>query len=308
MELHRASGRRGLGAALATTTMLLWGMLPLALEAMLRDLDPATLTWARFVGSSVVLCAVLALRRNLPSFRGIGRRSAGLLALATFFLAANYGGYIVGLAETTAADAQVIIQLAPILLAVAGVLVFREPFTRAQWSGLAVIACGLLLFVGGRDARVLAMDGLRGGQAILVLAALAWVVYGMAQKQLLHSWSSPHSMLCIYAGCALLFTPFVTPGSLVGLDAWGWALLAFCAANTIIGYGAFAEALEHWEASRVSAVLALVPLATLGFSAALVRIWPERVAPQELSPASWAGALLVVGGSVLAALSAPRLR
>ena len=61
-QLHRTSGRRGLGALLATTTMLLWGTLPLALEAMLRHLGPATVTWARFVGSAAVLFALLALR------------------------------------------------------------------------------------------------------------------------------------------------------------------------------------------------------------------------------------------------------
>jgi drug/metabolite transporter (DMT)-like permease len=161
---------------------------------------------------------------------------------------------------------------------------------------------GLLIFVVGRDSG--ASPSLPLGQAIIVFAALTWVVYGLAQKQLLHSWSSAHIMLCIYVGCALAFTPFAEFGSLARLDAPAWWLLGFCAANTIVGYGAFAEALEHWEASRIGAVLALVPLVTLGSSALLSTLWPGSVPPQQLSALSWLGALLVVIGSLFAALAA----
>ncbi|MBW2270469.1 MAG: DMT family transporter [Deltaproteobacteria bacterium] len=304
MALHRTSGRRGLGAALASTTMLLWGVLPLALEATLVEIDALTLTWARFAGSALVLFAVLAARRNLPSLRGLERGHIALVLVATLFLALNYAAYIIGLERTSAADAQVVIQLAPVLLAVAGVFVFREPFTRLQWTGLGVLIGGLALFVAGRGGDAGANPTLPVGQAIIVFAALTWVVYGLAQKQLLHGWSSFHITLYIYVGCTLAFTPFAEFGRLAGLEAPGWWLLAFCAANTIVGYGAFAEALEHWEASRVGAVLALVPLVTLGCSALLSSHWPGSVPPQTLSASSWAGALLVVAGALVAALAA----
>ena len=304
MVLHRTSGRRGLGAALASTTMLLWGVLPIALEAMLVEIDALTLTWARFVGSALVLFAVLAAQRNLPPLSGLDRGQSALLLIATLFLATNYAAYILGLERTSAADAQVVIQLAPVLLSVAGVFVFREAFTRLQWMGLGVLIGGLLLFVAGRGGDASAKPTLPLGQAIIVFAALTWVVYGLAQKQLLHTWSSPHIMLCIYVGCALAFTPFAQLDSLGQLDSAAWWLLAFCAANTIVGYGAFAEALEHWEASRVGAVLALVPMITLGCSALLAAYWPGSVPLQKLSATSWIGALLVVAGSLVAALTA----
>jgi drug/metabolite transporter (DMT)-like permease len=304
MALHRSSGRRALGAALASTTMLLWGVLPIALEAMLVDLDALTLTWARFAGSALVLFAVLAARGGLPPLTSIDCSQGTLLLIAALFLALNYGAYILGLERASAADAQVVIQLAPVLLSVAGVLVFREPFTRWQWSGLAVLLGGLMLFVSGRGGDASAKDSLPLGQALVVFAALTWVIYGLAQKQLLHSWSSPHIMLCIYAGCLLAFTPFATFASLATLDSGAWALLAFCSANTIVGYGAFAESLEHWEASRVGAVLALTPLVTLACSALFAAQWPGSVPAQQLSTVSWIGALLVVAGSLVAALAA----
>lgn len=304
MALHRTSGRRALGATLASTTMLLWGVLPLALEAMLVDLDALTLTWGRFAGSALLLFAVLAARSNLPPMRGLDRNQTILLLVATLFLAINYGAYILGLERTSAADAQVVIQLAPVLLAVASVFVFREPFTRWQWTGLGVLIAGLALFVAGRGGDSSAKASLPLGQAIVVFAALTWVVYGLAQKQLLHRWSSAHIMLCIYVGCSVCFAPLATFDSLSRLNGPAWALLAFCAGNTIVGYGAFAESLQHWEASRVGAVLALTPLVTLAASALFATLWPGSVPAQSLSFGSWIGALLVVTGSLVAALAA----
>lgn len=303
MALHQTSGRAALGAALASTTMLLWGALPIGLEAMLRHLDPSTVNWARFTVSALVLFAALALRGGLPRPGSFTRSTCALLAIAIIGLAANYAGYILGLSRSSPADAQVIIQLAPVLLSACGVLVFREPFTRWQWGGLGLLLVGLLAFAHGRFGTVGAPASLASGQALIVFAALVWVVYGLAQKQLLHTLPSPQIMLLLYAGCALAFTPVARFETIAALDGVGWALLAFCAGNTIVGYGAFAEALEHWEASRVGAVLALVPLVTLGLATALAPVWPDVVAAPTLSTSSWIGALLVVAGSLLAALA-----
>ncbi|MCG8591313.1 MAG: DMT family transporter [Proteobacteria bacterium] len=132
MERHRASGRAGLGFALAACTMVLWGMLPLALEALLERLDPVTLTWFRFGFSALALAPLLAWRRELPRFDRLGRHGWGLLLVATGFLAANYLSYLLGLDRTNAASAQVLIQAAPLLLALGGIAVFGERFARLQ--------------------------------------------------------------------------------------------------------------------------------------------------------------------------------
>ena len=309
MELHRTSGRAGLGFALASTTMLLWAVLPIALKGVLDVLDAFTITWARFVVSALVLGAALAARSDLPHLRGIGGPRAALLATATLFLAANYVAYLVGLDWSSAADAQVLIQLGPILLSVGGIFVFREHFTRLQWTGLGVLVAGLTVFVAARlgDA-LLAEAGLGAGMAMIVFAAVVWAVYGLAQKQLLHTWRSSHVLLCVYAGCALVFVPFATPSTLAALDLPHAALLGFCALNTVVGYGAFAESLAHWEASRVGAVLALTPVGTLVLATALDALAPDWGVGQTLSPGGWLGALLVVAGSLAASLGAERPR
>jgi drug/metabolite transporter (DMT)-like permease len=303
VDLHRTSGRRGLGLALAFLTMSLWGALPLALKGVLRQMDAVTITWYRFTLSTLLLVAFLGWRRRLPPLRTLGRSTWGLLAVATVFLAANYYGYIVGLDFTTAADAQVLIQLAPLLLALGGIFVFDEHFTPLQWLGLGVLVVGLGLFFGAQlDALVDASDRYLRGAAVMVFAAVSWAVYGLAQKQLLRSLSSQGVMLCIYAGCVLIFLPLSAPAGVAALDGTGLALLGFCAVNTALAYGAFAESLQHWEASRVSAVLALTPLATLAFGEAAHAWWPGLDVGGPLPTASVLGAVVVVAGSLITSL------
>jgi drug/metabolite transporter (DMT)-like permease len=300
-RLHAATGRWRLGLALAVTTMLLWGVLPFALEGILAVLDPFTITWARFGVSALLLGAILAARGDLPRGRDLRGSAAGLLAVATLGLAANYALFLFGLQWTSSADTQVMIQLGPVLLALGGIAVFRERLMRAQWIGLGVLVVGLVSFVASRlGGGAASAARLPRGAGLIFLAALTWAIYGLAQKQLLRGLSSAHVLLCVYVGCAVLFSPLARPGELAGLDAVQAGLLAFAALNTLVAYGAFAESLAHWEASRVGAILALSPLATLLVGALLPTAW--STGSRGLAAQSWLGALLVVAGSMATSL------
>jgi hypothetical protein len=52
----------------------------------------------------------------------------------------------------------------------------------------------------------------------------------------------------------------------------------------------------------VSSVLALTPLATLGFASLMAALWPGLVAPEAISTTSLLGAVAVVAGSLLTSL------
>jgi drug/metabolite transporter (DMT)-like permease len=308
--LHQPSGRSRLGFALAVTTMLLWGVLPLALKQALASLDAVTITWFRFGVASAVLAAFLASRRALPSLRSLGRSGWALLGVAVVGLAANFLSFLVGLDWTSPANAQVLIQLAPMLLGLGSLVVFGERYTPAQWLALAVLGAGLHAFFSGKLSALAADGGPTGrylaGTGLLVFAAVTWAGYGLAQKQLLRALPTQALMLCIYVGCLVCFTPGAHPTALARLSAADFAVLLFCAANTLVAYGAFASALEHWEASRVSAVLAVTPLATLGFSLAGAALRPDVIQPERVSALSLAGAAAVVAGSLGITLGARR--
>ena len=293
--LHQPSGRATLGASFAAATMLLWGVLPFFLAGALERVDPVTLTWARFVIASGALYAWLALRGELPALRKLAAGGWRLLALAVLGLATNYIAYLVGLQRTTPAGAQVLVQLAQVLLSLGALFVFGERFSRVQWAGFGALLVGLVTFSWAQIAQLASeFDRYLSGVALIVFASITWAGYGLAQKQLLVRLGAQPLMLLIYLGCALCFTPFAAPRALLALDAHGWALVAFCGANTLLGYGALAAALAHWEASRVSALLAAGPLLTLTIAALALGSVPA----ERLDAASWLGALCVVAGSL----------
>ncbi|HZX79808.1 MAG TPA: DMT family transporter [Lysobacter sp.] len=306
--LHRASGDTRLGLTLSLVTALCWATLPVALKVMLQALDPITLTWFRFLVAAVLTVGWLALRGKLGGLRGLGGRGIGLLALAAAMLVGNYIFYLLGVGRTSPGNAQLIIQLAPLLMAVGGIVVFGERFRAAQWLGMALLVAGLALFFRDQLAHVDTTPGHGGTQAYLmgsllvVLGAVVWAVYALAQKQLLVKLGSMQILAAIYVVATLLLWPFAHPTQLLRLDATQWGLLAFCALNTVVAYGAFAEALAHWEASRVSAVLAVTPLLCLAVVAIVHGLWPSTLAPEPMSAIGWIGAALVVAGSTAVSL------
>ena len=304
-RMHATTGRWQLGLALALTTALFWGLLPIALKLTLAGMDAWTLTWYRFAAAAIALGAFLAWRRRLPVRAPLTRRGWWLYAAALLCLVANYVGYLASLELTSPAVAQVLIQLAPLFLLFGGVLVFRERFAPLQWVGFAVLATGLAVFFHDRLAEVFALDTRLGlGVAVMLFAALAWAVYALAQKQLLTQLASEQVLFLVYAGAVPLLLPPAHLAQVLDLDALQLGMLAFCCANTVIAYGCFAEALEHWEVSRVSAVVTLAPIFTLLGIHVAAWLWPESAPAEALSAWNVLGATLVVVGSMTTALGA----
>ena len=61
--------------------------------------------------------------------------------------------------------------------------------------------------------------------------------------------------------------------------------------------------MTHWEASRVSAAITLAPLLTLVFIE-LLNLWqPGYISSDPLDLLNWLGGILVVVGSIVAALA-----
>ncbi|AMK29984.1 membrane protein [Pseudomonas putida] len=297
--MHISSGRWVQGLLLALLTALLWGILPIKLKQVLQVMDPVTVTWYRLSVSGGLLFAWLAANRRLPSFSRLGIKGKGLVAVAVAGLVGNYVLYLVGLNLLSPGTAQLVVQLGPVLLLVASVFVFKERFS----LGLLVLLVGFGLFFNQRLEELLTSLGTyTTGVLTIILATSIWVFYALSQKQLLTVWNSQQVMMVIYLCCALLLTPWVQPLEALQLSPLqGWLLLA-CCLNTLVAYGAFAEALAHWEASRVSATLALTPLVTFVAVALAAWLWPDYVHAEQINGLGYVGAVTVVLGSALVAL------
>jgi drug/metabolite transporter (DMT)-like permease len=288
------------GLLLSLFTTLLWGMLPIGLNAMKSYMDAYTVTWYRFVFAAIVSFAVLSFKKGIPRLPWANRQQMILLLTACIGLSGNYILYMLGLFKTGPGAAQVLIQLGPILLILGGVTIFKEDFSGRQLIGLICILTGLALFFHNRIQEIFtSLTQYTLGVILVIGASATWAAYALAQKQLLKLFNSQQILLLIFIFGSIAFLPTATPDKLLALDLTGMLLLAFCSANTVLAYGCFAEALEHWEASRVSAVLAIIPLLTLGFMELATPLHPSLISCERITWLSVAGASVVVTGTVI---------
>ncbi len=292
-----------LGLGFSLLTVLMWGLLPLALKAVLAVMDPITISWYRFSISALIALLWYGRRRGkaLRQLLWGGQRVLCLVAIGG--LLSNYLFYIWGLDHINPGAVQILIQVAPLLFLLGSIVVFKERFLRLQWVGIVGLITGMLLFFHQRLSDiVLTSDSYINGVALIFAAAVAWSVYGLAQKQLQTEHHAKDILLLICLAGTLVFWPLAEPRQIMALGAADLALLFFCGVNTVIAYGSFGLAMSYWESSRVSAILPLAPLLTLLFTFGLNR-WTEAGIPFE--PLDWLsilGAFLVVGGSAVAAL------
>jgi drug/metabolite transporter (DMT)-like permease len=292
-----------LGLGFSLVTVVMWGLLPLALKAILEVMDPVTISWYRFSLSAIIALLWYGHQRGAALKSLLFSRSWPLTLAAIAGLLGNYLLYIWGLDHINPGAAQILIQLAPLLLLIGSVVIFKERFSAMQWLGVAGLCGGMLLFFHQRFTNiVLTTDTYLAGVGLIIAAAVTWSVYGLAQKQLLTMHHTNDILLLICVAGTVLLLPLSEPQQIGALNSTQLMLLLFCGLNTIIAYGSFGLAMSYWQSSRVSAVLPIAPLLTLLFTFGLNH-WQLADIPAE--PMDWLsslGALLVVGGAAVAAL------
>lgn len=89
--------------------------------------------------SFALLAVFLGLHGKLPHWQKLRSSSGILLAIATLFLGFNYLLFMQGLALTSPGNAEVLIQLAPLLLSLGGLVIFQEHYTVHQWLGVSML-------------------------------------------------------------------------------------------------------------------------------------------------------------------------
>ena len=139
-----------LGLPLALTTAVFWGTVPIALSVVLKDMDPYTVTWYRFVIAAALLLPILVMSGRLPRLGSLGARPWLLVVFAIAGISGNYVLFLLGLHFTSPTVTQVVSQLGPLFLMLAGVTILRESLLGPQRWGIVVLIAGLLLFFNRR--------------------------------------------------------------------------------------------------------------------------------------------------------------
>ncbi|WNC71387.1 DMT family transporter [Thalassotalea psychrophila] len=292
------------GFSLALTTAIMWGLLPLALTSVLQLMDSYTITWYRFFFAAIIVSFMLFSKKKIPMSIFKDKSLFKRLFFASIFLSLNYILYLSALYFVPAETAGMLIQMAPFMMLVGSIIFLKESFSKGQMVGSIVLISGLLLFFNQQftNAGSISNDDFLMGFIIMLGASITWATYAILQKKMLNHFSSNQIMWFIYLFASLFFLPVATPADVGSLNLIAFLLLFFCCANTLIAYGTFAESLEYWPASKVSAILAITPLLTVLFATIAEHFWPSMFQAQSLNGLAYVGACVVVVGSMLTAL------
>lgn len=290
------NNRKGIFFAIITAVM--WGVLAIALKVAVEKVDPATIVWLRFLVAFSCLLAYQLYRS--PRELKLLAKPPVILILAVISLAWNYMGFMLGVKYAGPGSTQVIIQLGPVALVLAGIIFFKEKISLQQLIGFILASAGMIIFYEQRLGQLAGAGGeFSRGVLFTVTGALAWTVYAVFQKKLVMRFPATILNLFIFGLAAILYWPFIHINSLAHLH-WGfWLLLIFLGLNTLISYGALNLALRHTTTSTVSIILILNPVITLGFMAIFSWMDVSWIGDEKFTWLSIIGALIVLAGAVL---------
>ncbi len=300
---HTPSGRHHLGLTLASLTTLQWGVQGVLLKILMGPLDVYTIAWARFFTSVIILCPFVLRRQVLRSLLGV--RGWPLILLLTCIGASltNLLTFMSALEYLSPGTTQVLMQLAPMLMLLGSMVLFGESFTRMQWIRVIVLVAGLALFFSPRrDEFFGAFESFDVGIVLVLIAALTWAIYLLAQKQLLSSLSPVSVLFGIYLTGLIVLFPVTQLGDFAKLDGPHWILLSISCVMTVASYFSYAHAVAHVEASRVGVIFSSSPLIIFLMAWLFSIIMPGSIEPEHLTLVSLTGTLMVVAGSALGAL------
>jgi drug/metabolite transporter (DMT)-like permease len=183
----RRIDQRKLGNLALVAVACAWGTMIPVIAYLAQTWDPFFLGAIRYVGGVPLLYAALWMAEGFgrPALRPAMWRALvpGWLGLGGFaFL------YTIGVAHANPVIAAVLSAANPVIAAAIGGLVFRIPFDRRLTPAviLAVAGCALASINWSGDD--LSLE-LRGGEALVLIAAGLWAWYSIAIHRWLAGWS-----------------------------------------------------------------------------------------------------------------------
>lgn len=269
---------------------LFWAGNYLVGERVVRDVDPVSLTWLRWVLSAVPL-VVLAHLVERPDWRPVLRRWPTLLVMGLLGAAAYPMLLYAALLHTSAVNASVINAVNPAVIVLAAALLGQERAGRRTWLGVAVGFAGVLLVLSRGELGTLLALRLNTGDLLMLLAVLAWTAYTMGGRRLGLPVLTATAVQVVLVSVVL--APLaVGTGLSVPTDGTTWWLVLLIVLFPSIGaYLCWNAALPRTSAGTAAASMNLVTVFVLVLAALLGRP-PTTV--QLL------GAVLVIGGVLLA--------
>jgi drug/metabolite transporter (DMT)-like permease len=222
---------------------------------------------------------------------GLGWRIWALAIVAGVFFALDLGFWNTSLGFTTAANATLLGNDAPLVVGLGALLLFHERPRVSYWLGLIIALLGMSVIVGWD---VISQSPLSAGDLLAMLAGVFYAGYLLATQRIRAQMDTlPSLWVASATGTVLLLAYILATGQPLGgytLNAY-MALLGLGLISQLVGWLAINYALGHMPASVVSVTLLAQPILTALLAVPLLR---ESLAAHQIT-----GGLIALGGIFL---------
>ena len=220
---------------------------------------PVTAFYRLFFSIFLLLPFFLPRTKNHPSLRS---RSVIFPLLAGVFTGCDLALWTTSLFYTTAANATLLGNTAPLWVALGTWLILKQKLTPVFWRGLTITLLGAALIMG-TDFILHPRFGV--GDALAVFTGVFYAGYLLFTEKsrsyfdpVSHTW-----LVGIGASISLFIVNTVLQYPLTGYPAQSWLIfLATAIVSQLIGYMALAYALGYLPASLVAPTVVLQPIVT----------------------------------------------
>ena len=285
------------GIFFSIVTALLWGVLPIFLKITLQDFHAGTISWFRFLFALLILAAIMQYKAYKPL--NIFRKLPWMGVLGGACLSANYYWVTLGVDLSGPSNMAVLIQTASIFLVLAGVYVFHERLAFSQTLGMVIAGSGLFIFFNDQQSHIQEVRDYYYADFLIVLAGLVWVGYMVAQKFLSRKYGAQSLNLLVYAVATLTLIGGVDWTDFMRAGLTAWLSMIFCGINTLLAYGALAEAVKYIPLALISLIISLNPLITLLGMNILPAMGFAGLQADPIGSLGYMGGIIAVGGVVL---------
>jgi drug/metabolite transporter (DMT)-like permease len=294
-------GRRAqlVGLALVGAAGLIWGSIPIALDA--ADGNILVKVFYRVFFAGIVLCIWMTASGGWAEVRSLPRRKVGQLVGQGAILTVNWALFFSALSLTNVATAELLGYMGPVFVAVLAPFVTKERFDVRIVAPMALALGGIAVILAPQGL------GVSGGPQLLgaVLAGCSAVTYSvllLRSKRILHGVTGRALMIVEYGTASVLLLPVVAWMYVQGqgpttLGAYG-ALAVLGIVHTAFAGMLFLAGLRRVRTDHAAILTYAEPASAVVFAALFLG--------QALTQWTVVGGLMVVAGGAVVALMESR--
>lgn len=231
---------------------------------VLLQTDPFAVAFLRYTLAAAILCIIAARMSRRPDARPIERGDRGkIVLLGLVIIVFNQTFYLYGQKLTTAGHAALLFAITPIFVYLMAIPHLGEKWSYAKGVGilLAVVGSAVIIFETGMQFDY----GMLAGDAIIVVAVVAWAYYSVWGKPLVEKYGAFRITAYSLASGTVIYFPFglyrLIAADMSKVNLYGWLSILYIAIVTsVIGYSIWYWLLKHMEASKASVLVNVQPI------------------------------------------------